>query len=301
MKGVAVLCGGTSGAKIVGALYRNGINVKAIVNTGDDEYFLGLYVSPDFDSVLYSLAGIFDYSKNWGILGDTFNSYEMMKKMGVEPYIMLGDKDLAVHIYRTYLLSRGYSLTEVFNSILKAFNINVEVSPPTDQRIRTMVGTEKGEVTFEEYYVKRLQDKIKYVKVEGSGGAEPSEKALEILEESELLIFAPSNPLASIFPIISVKGIRERIKRFKGKRVAISPFKGGVTFKGPASKMMLDLGFEPSAEGLYKLYKGLVDLIVVDKTDFKEEKIGEARVIPADITINRDEDFMKIYNLIVTS
>ncbi|MGC8592999.1 MAG: 2-phospho-L-lactate transferase CofD family protein [Nitrososphaeria archaeon] len=296
-----VLCGGTSGAKVVGGLYRNKIEVNAIVNTADDEYFLGLYVSPDFDSVIYSLAGIFDFKKNWGIVGDTFNAYEMLKTMKAEPYIMLGDRDLAVHIYRTYLLKSGLKLTDVFEKILKAFGLDVKVAPPSDSRLKTMIGLSSGEISFEEYYVKRIEDSIKYLRIDGSGHARASEKALEIIDESEILIVAPSNPLASIFPIISVKDLREKIKNFNGKRVAISPFKGGVTYKGPASKMMRDLGIEPEAGGIIKIYDGLIDYLIVDTNDYKEnEKIIEGvKIIPSDITINEDKDVIRLYNTIL--
>ncbi len=301
MQKTSVLCGGTSGAKVVGALYRKKIEVGAIVNTADDEYFLGLYVSPDFDSVLYSLAGLFDFGKNWGIVGDTFNAYDMLKKMNVEPYIMLGDRDLAVHIYRTYLLKSGLKLTEVFSRILKAFKLNIDVAPPTDARLKTVLGLSAGEISFEEYYVKRIQESIKYLKVDGSGKARASQKALEILDESEVLIIAPSNPLASIFPIISVKDLRRKIKNFKGKRVAISPFKGGATYKGPASKMMQDLGFEPGPHGIIKIYNGLIDYLMIDNSDFKEtERIIEGvKIIPSEITLNRDEDVIRLYNSIL--
>ncbi len=297
----SVLCGGTSGAKVVGGLYRNKIEVNAIVNTADDEYFLGLYVSPDFDSVLYSLAGLFDFTKNWGIAGDTFNTYEMLKTMKVEPYIMLGDRDLAVHIYRTYLLKSGLKLTEVFDKLLKTFGLDVRVAPPSDNRLKTIIGLSSGEISFEEYYVKRIEESIKYLKIDGSGYARASEKALEILDESEILIVAPSNPLASIFPIISVKDLREKIKNFKGKRVAISPFKEGVTYKGPAAKMMRDLGIEAGPRGLVKIYDGLIDYLVVDTSDYKdnERTIEGVKIIPSDITINGDNDVIRLYNIIL--
>jgi len=301
MPKTAILCGGTSGAKVVGGLYRNGIDVSSIVNTADDEYFLGLYVSPDFDSVLYSLSGLFDFKKNWGILGDTFNAYEMLKKMKVEPYIMLGDKDLAVHIYRTYLLKIGLKLTEVFEKLLNAFELSVKVAPPSDSRLKTVIGTKKGEITFEEYYVKRIEEPIMYIKVEGSGSAKASQKALEILDESKILIIAPSNPLASIFPIISVKKIRDKIKRFHGKRVAISPFKGGITYKGPASKMMREIGLEPDPVGLVKIYDGLIDYLIVDESDYNEKTkyIENVKIIPANITINNDNDVLSLYKKIL--
>ncbi len=299
MFNTAVLCGGTSGAKVVGGLYKNGVKVSAIVNTADDEYFLGLYVSPDFDSILYSLAGLFDFSKNWGIAGDTFNAYDMLKTMKVEPYIMLGDKDLAVHIYRTYLLKKGLRLTEVFDSILKAFGVDVKVVPPSDDRLKTILGTDSGEISFEEYYVKRVQERIKYIKVEGSGKARASQTALEIIDESKILIIAPSNPLASIFPVISVKDLREKIKNFNGKRVAISPFKGGATYKGPASRMMKELGIESSPAGLIKIYRGLIDYLIVDTSDYKENEIEGVKIIPADITINDDRDVTRLYNKIL--
>ena len=301
MSRTAILCGGTSGAKVVGGLYRKGIDVSSIVNTADDEYFLGLYVSPDFDSVLYSLSGLFDFNKNWGISGDTFNTYEMLKKMKAEPYIMLGDKDLAVHIYRTYLLKTGLKLTEVFDKLINAFELSVKVAPPSDSRLKTVIGTKNREITFEEYYVKRIEEPITYIKVEGSGSAKASQRALEILDESKVLIIAPSNPLASIFPIISVKNLREKIKRFNGKRVAISPFKGGATYKGPASRMMREMGLEPNPFGLIKIYDGLIDYLIIDKSDYneKEKRIKDVKIIPANITINNDEDVISLYKKIL--
>ncbi|MGC9209234.1 MAG: 2-phospho-L-lactate transferase CofD family protein [Nitrososphaeria archaeon] len=296
----AVLCGGTSGAKVVGGLYRKGVKVGAIVNTADDDYFMGLYVSPDFDSVLYSLAGIFDFQRNWGIAGDTFRAYEMWKRMGVEPYIMLGDMDLAVHIYRTYLLRSGVSLSEVFEKLVRSFGISVPIAPPTDSRLTTIVGTEKGEVSFEEYYVRRLEDKIIYIRIIGSDVAKASERALEILDSSKILIIAPSNPLASVLPILSVKEVRKAIEGFRGKRIAVSPFKGGKTYKGPAARMMTDIGLEPGPEGLVRIYGGLIDYLIVDESDFTRSEINGIKIVPHRIDIQSDEDIQGLYRFILS-
>ncbi len=264
---ITVLSGGTAGAKMAYGFKSAGADFNVIVNTADDEDVLGLYISPDFDSVLYSLMGTFDFDRNWGIKGDTFNFFDWLDRYSSKPYIALGDRDLAVHVLRSFLLKRGKTLSEAFTEIAALSGVGVKIHPPSNDRLTTVVKVGGNELTFEEYFVKRIGGRLESIYVKGSERARASPEAINAINESEALVIAPSNPLASIYPILSVRGIREAVRKFKGPRVAVSPLRGNVAFKGPASKMMGDLGLEPNPYGVALLYSGFIDKMVIDSSD----------------------------------
>ncbi len=264
---VTLLSGGTAGAKMAYGFKNSDVNFKVIVNTADDEEVLGLYISPDFDSVLYSLMDVFDFERNWGIKDDTFNLYEWLDRYSSRPYIALGDRDMAMHVMRSNLLRQGKTLSEVFMKIVNLSKVGVDIYPPSNDRLTTMVMIDDNELTFEEYFVRRVGGRLKGLWIKGSDRAVASAEALKAINESDALIIAPSNPLASIFPIISVREIRDAVRNFTGPRIAISPLRGNAAFKGPASKMMSDLGFVPNSYGVALLYTGLIDKIVIDSCD----------------------------------
>lgn len=289
-----ILSGGTAGAKTARGAMLNGVSPNVIVNTGDDVEVLGLYVSPDFDSVLYSIMGTFDFERNWGIKGDTFSFYEALRAYSAQPFIALGDRDLAVHVLRTHLLRQGLTLSEAFLEIERRAGVRARVLPPSDDRITTVVGDLEGhEYTFEEYFIKRPGIKVSYVLYRGSETARASRAAVELFRESDFVLIAPSNPLASVLPILSVKGIRDELRRFKGPRIAVSPFSGGRAFKGPAAEMMRGLGLNPALGGLAELYGDLVDLYVVDR---EEEDVRGIRAHRLDsIFFRTDEEMAAFY------
>jgi len=264
---MTLLSGGTAGAKMAYGLKSAGADFNVIVNTADDDVVLGLYISPDFDSILYSLMDVFDFDRNWGIKDDTFYFYEWLERYSSKPYIALGDKDIALHVLRSYLLKQGKALSQVFEEITELSNVRVRIFPPSNDRITTIVRIGGTEFTFEEYFVKRITGSLECIYIRGSENATASTSALWAINDSDVLLIAPSNPFASIYPILSIKEIREAMRNFKGTRIAISPIRNNVAFKGPASKMMGDLGFEPSPYSVALLYNGFIDKIVIDSSD----------------------------------
>lgn len=282
---IVALAGGVGAAKFLEGLVRivPQENISIIVNTGDDEEFYGLYVCPDLDIITYTLAGIVDKNKGWGIKGDTFNCLEMLSKYGYETWFKLGDKDLATHIHRTLLLKQGRRLTEVAEDIAKKLGVKAKVIPMTDNRVRTMIVTDRGVLKFQEYFVReKTKVKVKKVYYEGVEKATPSPEALQALREADLVIVCPSNPILSIGPIISLREIREELRR--KKVTAISPIVGGKALKGPTDRLMRDLGIEPSAYSIAVLYKDFLDLLIIDEVDKHLKKEIEKVGIKVEVT-----------------
>uniref|UniRef100_A0A7C5L8P3 2-phospho-L-lactate transferase n=1 Tax=Caldiarchaeum subterraneum TaxID=311458 RepID=A0A7C5L8P3_CALS0 len=240
----------------------------AVVNTADDEEFFGLHVSPDVDTVVYSLAGIADYDKGWGVAGDTFNALQMLSRLGCETWFKLGDKDLAIHVYRTMRLREGATLTEVTEEIASRLNAGWRVLPMTDDPVRTLVETESGTMSFQTYFVKHSYGlKVLGVRFEGAENARPTAQVLEALENSKAVVLCPSNPVVSISPILSLQGFRDKLRVFSGTVLAVSPIVGGKTIRGPAAEMMKAVGVEPSSLGVAEMYKDFLDVLVVDEQD----------------------------------
>mgnify|MGYP000657407286 CR=1 FL=1 len=282
---IAALAGGVGAAKFLEGLVRvvPPKNISIIVNTGDDEEFYGLYVCPDLDIITYTLAGIVDKNKGWGIKGDTFNCLQMLSKYGYETWFKLGDKDLATHIHRTLLLKQGHRLTEVAEDIARKLGVKAKIIPMTDNRVRTMIVTDRGVLKFQEYFVReKTKVKVKKVYYEGIEKATPSPEALQALREADLVIVCPSNPILSIGPIISLRGIREELRR--KKVTAISPIVGGKALKGPTDRLMKDLGIEPSAYSIAVLYKDFLDLLIIDEVDRHLKKEIEKLGIKVEVT-----------------
>jgi LPPG:FO 2-phospho-L-lactate transferase len=267
---IAVLCGGVGGSRFLRGLAQVVQNdrITAVVNTGDDIVFHGLHVSPDIDIVLYSLAGLIDDEKGWGIKGDTFRCLEAMEKLGMETWFALGDKDLATHIFRTNLLSQGRTLSEVTHELADRLNVRVKVVPMTDQRFETRVKTPSGWMNFQEYLVKRqMRDYILRLGFPGRGKAQPAPGVLRSVSKSDLLILPPSNPFVSIGTILSLPGVRKAAEKRKGPTVAISPIIGGKVVKGPLAKTMRAYGMEVSSLSVAHMYRGLLDGFVLDTRD----------------------------------
>jgi LPPG:FO 2-phospho-L-lactate transferase len=267
---VLALAGGVGGAKLALGL----ANVLApgqltvVVNTGDDEEFYGLHVSPDLDTVMYTLAGISNSETGWGLAGETFNMLERLKAYGEDTWFGLGDKDLATHIRRTYLLRNGETLSQVTAKLARALGIKHAIFPMTDDALRTVVDTEIGTLAFQDYFVKhRTEPKATAIRFVTDGGAEPSSGFDAALNDSDVIVFCPSNPYLSVAPILEVTGVRDRIGKFMGKRVAVSPIVGGEAIKGPAAKLMAEFGVEPSCVDVAKQYVGLCDIFVIDDVD----------------------------------
>lgn len=240
----------------------------AVVNTGDNIWMHGLYVCPDIDIAMYTLAGIEDAEKGWGIAGDTFHLLEELGRLGAETWFKLGDRDLATHVLRTYMLLGGRRLTEITSLLAKRLGVKQTILPPSDQHIETHVITEEGEMHLQEFWVKRkAEGSVRGVRYVGVDTANVSTEVETALRNAERILFCPGNPITSLEPIISTDGLGTMLASSRARRVALSPMVGGGAFSGPASKLMSALGHEPTSAGVAKLYSGLIDEIVIDKAD----------------------------------
>ena len=286
MPRVLAISGGVGGAKLALGLSRllGPYELTVAVNTGDDETFHGLHVSPDVDTVVYALAGLTNPETGWGVAGDSFRTLDALGRLGGETWFRLGDLDLAMHLRRTELLAAGCTLTETTQAICDALGVRHPVVPMSDAPVRTIAQTEHGEMAFQEYFVRHACElRITGVRFDGADDAPPSPALIDALVNADALIFCPSNPLVSIGPVLAVQGVRESIERFAGPRVAVSPIVGGRALKGPAAKMMAELGEEVSNAGVARRYAGLVDVLVLDESDAAEAPAVEALGIAAHV------------------
>jgi len=283
---ITALAGGVGAAKFLQGLVRlvPEEELKVIVNTGDDIELFGLHISPDLDIIMYTLAGIVDEEKGWGLKGDTFHCLEALQRYGDETWFKLGDRDLATHIQRTFLLKSGLKLSEVTKRLCQSLGLAVEMLPMTNESFETTVITDKGSMHFQEYLVKRgAQDKVIKIKFKGAEEAKPAPHVIDSILNSNAIILCPSNPIVSIGTILSVKDIRNALKETGAKVVAISPIVGGAPIKGPADKLMQGLGLEVSAYGVAALYKDFLDAFVIDIVDRAQktriETLGQTVII----------------------
>jgi LPPG:FO 2-phospho-L-lactate transferase len=267
---ITALAGGVGAARFLEGLIRviPQEEVTVIVNTGDDIELHGLCISPDIDTIIYTLTGIVDEEKGWGIRGDTFHCLEALERLGEETWFRLGDRDLATHIYRTCLLRSGFSLSEATQGICSLFGLNAKILPATDDSVVTKISTEEGVVHFQEYLVKRsAQDRVLNVLWEGLEAAEPADGVVDAILGSDGVILCPSNPIVSIGTILAIRGIREALREARVRVVAVSPIVGGSPIKGPADKLMSGLGIEVSAFGVANLYRDFLDVFIMDNVD----------------------------------
>ncbi len=272
---ITALAGGVGAAKLLLGLTKimDPKDLTVIVNTGDDIELHGLHISPDLDIAAYTLAGIADDEKGWGIKEDTFHCLNALKTFSGEEWFNLGDRDLATHIYRTNLLRKGNTLSEVTAKISKALGVKTTILPMTDDRFETRIVTPVGTMHFEEYMVKRgAKDAVLGVEFSGAENAEPATGVIEAIKDAEKVIACPSNPIVSIGTILSVKGVREALKSTNARKVAVSPIIAGAPMKGPADSLLRGLGLEVSAFSVAKLYADFLDVFVLDVQDAGEKK-----------------------------
>ncbi|HZP97384.1 MAG TPA: 2-phospho-L-lactate transferase [Candidatus Limnocylindria bacterium] len=265
---IVVLCGGVGAARFLDGLVRvvDPASVTAIVNVADDAEFHGLHVSPDIDTVLYTLAGLVDAERGWGIRGDTFRGLAALERYRRDTWFLLGDEDLATHIRRTELLRSGMPLSAVTDELRRALGIGARIVPATDARQSTRVRTPDGWLAFQEYFVRRrAADIVLEVRIDGGGMAAVG--VLEAVESAAVVIVAPSNPIVSIGPILEVEGFREALRRRARPVVAVTPIVRGAAIKGPAAEMLRGLGHDVSAVGVARLYADFLDVMVLDERD----------------------------------
>ena len=268
---VVALAGGVGGAKLAYGLYQVlDERLAVVVNTGDDFEHWGLTVCPDLDTVMYNLAGLNNPEFGWGLNGETHSALAMMKRYGAETWFRLGDGDLATHLLRTERLRAGLNLTEVTFKLKTALGISAGLLPMSDQPVRTMVQTDEGVLPFQRYFVqRRCEPRLLGLEFAGIEAARPSPQVLAALDRATAIVLCPSNPYLSLDPILLLPGLAKRLRTFPGPVVAISPIVGGQALKGPAAKIMAELGVEASALAVAQHIAGRIRLdgFVLDTVD----------------------------------
>ena len=261
---IVALAGGVGGAKLAQGLAQilAPEDLTIIVNTGDDFEHLGMYISPDLDTVCYTLAGLANPETGWGRVNETWNTIANIEKLGGPNWFRLGDQDIATHLERTRRMKAGQSLSEVTKGFCSAWGIKHTILPMTDSPVRTMVHTDEGELAFQEYFVHRhCEPRVKGFRFDGVNSAEPAPGACEAIDSAGAIIICPSNPWVSVDPILRV------IQKINKPVIAVSPIIGGKTVKGPAAKMYSELGIEPSALAVAEHYGNLLSGFVLDTVD----------------------------------
>ena len=281
---IAVLAGGVGGARFVHALTEvvPPGDLTVIANVGDDLEVHGLHVSPDLDTLLYTLAGLGDEERGWGRAKETWNARDTIERLGGETWFQLGDRDLGLHLVRTEALRRGEPLSAVTGRIARAVGLQLTLLPATDDRLRTRIRTPAGEFEFQEWFVARgHRDRVDEVVYDGADEAGPAPGVLEALERAELIAIAPSNPFVSIGPILAVGEIRDAVESRRERVVAVSPLIGGRAVKGPADAMFTSLAGGTRAGQVTDCYKGLIGALVFDEADADDaDAVAERGVQP---------------------
>lgn len=270
---ITALGGGVGASKLLLGLYEvlEPEALTIIVNTGDDIVLHALKISPDLDIVTYTLAGMVDPGKGWGIRGDTFHALKRLAGYGRADWFHLGDGDLATHIHRSALLEEGMTLSDAAESIRAALGVRARILPMSDDPVPTIVETEEGALHFQKYLVKRRAEPVvKAVRFAGAESARPAPGVLEAIREGTRIIICPSNPLISIGPMLAVSGVRERLRARRADVFAVSPIVGGRSLKGPSDKMLAQLGHEATALGVARLYNDFTGTFVIDPADKRQ-------------------------------
>jgi len=298
---ITVFSGGGGGAKFVDGLSRLSHDFSVIANTGDDIDIYGLHISPDVDTIMYTLSGEIDIKKGWGIKKDTFVCQKYLRSLGYEDWMSLGDKDLAVHIKRTELLKAGKTLTEVTSELCKRFGVSIPLLPMTDDYFQTHIQLENKTIHFEEYYITKPEGKIKNIIYKGKEKAKPSEEFLHALDISDWVILPPSNPLVSIGTILSIKSIRKRLR--EKKVIGVSPLIRGRAIKGPLVELMKSLDYEVNSFGVAKYYEDILDIFIIDtlEADLAERIRGELgmKVFTTDTLMKSKKDRARLSKFVL--
>ena len=267
---VLALAGGVGGAKLaLGlALLLDPGELVVCVNTGDDETFHGLHVSPDLDTIMYTLSGLSNEETGWGVGGDTFTALDMLGKFGADTWFNLGDRDFATHIRRTQLLADGKTLSEVTDELNRSLGVTQLVVPMSDDSVKTVLVTDEGELPMQRYFVgRRAEPKIFEVRYLGADTATAAPGFQDALARAGMLVMCPSNPYLSLGPILAIPAVRKKIRAFPGKKVCVSPIVGGDAVNGPAGKIMAELGKEVSCVQVAREYLDICDVLVIDVQD----------------------------------
>jgi LPPG:FO 2-phospho-L-lactate transferase len=302
---IVVLTGGTGGAKFVDGL-RQVVppeDLIIIVNTGDDHEWWGLHISPDIDSIMYMLARLISEERGWGVRNDTFHCLQTMHQLGESSWFSVGDRDLAIHLLRTQLLSHGQSLTEATRTIVERLGIGSRILPMSDSRVETRITTPAGELSFEEYFVKRrFQDPVKSVRFAGTPEAQPAPGVIEAINAADAVLIAPSNPVTSVGPMLAIPGIRDALQHTSASTVAVSPIIGNAAVTGPAGALMAAQGLPLSIAGIAAAYSDFLDVLVVHESDSESARqLGSAdlQVHSTNILMSTVDDRTKLARTVV--
>jgi LPPG:FO 2-phospho-L-lactate transferase len=271
---ITVLAGGVGAARLLSGLVRvvDPTEITAVVNTGDDTVLHGLHISPDLDTITYTLAGAVNPETGWGLVGETWNAMEALTRYGGITWFRLGDRDLATHLYRTHRLDEGATLSQATAEITAAWSLGLRLLPMSDDPVRTRltVAEDTGdvEIGFQEYFVQRQHAvPVRSIRFDGADAARPASAVLEAIGDAERVVVAPSNPIVSIGPLLAVPGIRAALVARRADTVAVSPIIAGAALKGPADRLMVELGHEASVVGIARLYRDLAATLVIDEAD----------------------------------
>ena len=291
---IAVVCGGVGAARFLTGLIEvvPPTEVVAIVNTGDDSDLHGLRICPDLDTVMYTLAGAVDPDRGWGLAGETWAAMDALGRYGGETWFRLGDRDLATHLRRTGRLAAGATLSEVTAELVEAWGLAVRLLPMSDDPVRTKLrlapdgaGGEAREVSFQEYFVKlRHAVTVSGVRFEGAADARAAAGVIEAIGAADVVVIAPSNPVVSIGPVLAVPGVAAALRARRDRVVAISPIVAGAALKGPADRLMRELGAEPTAAGVARWHAGYAGTLVVDQLDAALAPLVEAEGVRCVVT-----------------
>jgi LPPG:FO 2-phospho-L-lactate transferase len=273
---VVLLAGGFGGARMAHGFALLGekveVELTVIGNTGDDLELHGLHISPDLDTVMYTLAGLSNDETGWGVRDETWSAAEMLEHYGEPTWFRLGDRDLATHVVRSARLRAGERLTDVTRYLSRSLGVKAEILPMSDDPVRTKVRTDAGWLDFQDYFVQRgHRDEVHEIRFDGVDSARPTSEVTHAIEEATVIVIAPSNPYVSVAPILAVPGVLDALRESAALKIAISPIVGGQALRGPAAQMMRSLGGTPSAVGtaafFSERYPGLIDIIAIDKSD----------------------------------
>nr|WP_319516647.1 2-phospho-L-lactate transferase [uncultured Cohaesibacter sp.] len=301
---VTLLAGGVGGAKMAeGFTSLEDVDLTIIGNVADDEEFHGLWVSPDIDTMTYTLSGRINRQQGWGLADEGTRALETLTSLGEDTWMMLGDRDFGLHIYRTMRRMKGDRPSDIAADVAKAFGVKSKILLPTDDVVQTRVKTEQGWLSFQEYFVKeKCAPVVKALEFAGIEEATATPEALEAIASAELLVIAPSNPLVSIEPILAIEGMREALKKSAVPTIAVSPLIAGKVVKGPADRMMSAMGMRADAVGVATRYQGLADILLIDHQDVAlSAEISDLSIAPhcADIMMKDMSDKMRLASEIV--
>ncbi|NLD01143.1 MAG: 2-phospho-L-lactate transferase [Gammaproteobacteria bacterium] len=296
---IIALTGGVGGAKLADGLMRaaNAIDLTLVVNTGDDFNHLGLHISPDIDTALYTLSEEVNPETGWGRRDESWSFMQALKQFSADTWFLLGDKDLATHVIRTQQLATGQSLSTVTHALAKSLGLAVQVIPMSNDTVRTWVHTDMGELEFQHYFVReQCKPKVQHIEFRGAAEAEPAPEVVQALQDPNLgaIILCPSNPYLSMAPILAIPGMREQLRAAGVPIIAVSPLVGGQAVKGPTTKIMQELKLPVSALQIVAHYAGLIDGFVLDQRDAHLAGQINIPIITIDTFMQTAEDRIRV-------